>query len=115
MKKLAFYSGCCVLSVFFAMEIAGALAQSSGSVAAPLPRDAEACTITSRANDVMRIDLLRLSNGLYGHRGYDAQGRLLCIGEWNQTAELNREAAEILRIKGNNRATIRDAGTARVN
>ena len=108
-KKPAFYTGCGFLILYFAMEIAGALAQSSVTVPASSPRATEACTITSRANDVARIDLVRLGNGLYAHRGYDAGGRLLCIGEWNQTVELNREAAEILRAKGNNRATIRNA------
>ena len=91
------------------MEFAGALAQSSGNAPAAPTREPEACTITARANDLARIDLVRLGNGLYAHRGYDASGRLVCIGEWNQTVELNREAAEILRAKGNNRAAIRNA------
>ena len=66
------------------------------------------CTITAFANEISRIVLLRLGNGFYSHRAYDAKGALVCDGEWSATYELNRQAAEILRHKGNARAAIED-------
>ena len=66
------------------------------------------CTITAFANEISRIVLLRLGNGFYSHKAYDEKGALVCDGEWSATYELNRQAAEILRHKGNDRATIAD-------
>lgn len=70
------------------------------------------CTITAYANDITRIVLLRLGNGSYSHKAYGEKGQLLCDGEWSATHALNRQAAEILRNKGNDRATIVDRSLA---
>ncbi|MGE0152986.1 MAG: hypothetical protein AB7R90_10230 [Reyranellaceae bacterium] len=66
------------------------------------------CTITAHANEIVRIVMVRLNNGLYSHKAYDEKGRFVCDGEWSATHELNRQAAEILRNKGNDRAVIVD-------
>ena len=66
------------------------------------------CTITAFANEISRIVLLRLSNGFYSHKAYDEKGTFVCDGEWSATDALNRQAAEILRHKGNDRAVIED-------
>ena len=70
------------------------------------------CTITAYANDIVRIVTLRLANGLYSHKAYGENGKFICDGEWSATPALNRQAAEILRTKGNNRAVIVDRGGA---
>jgi len=70
------------------------------------PKLEDTCSITNRANDVRRIELMRLGNGYYGHRAYDERGRLICNSEWSATPALNVQAAEILRAKGDNRAVI---------
>lgn len=72
------------------------------------PRLEDTCSITGQANDVRRIELVRLANGYYGHRAYAANGKLICLSEWSATPALNRQAADILRDKGNDQATIVD-------
>lgn len=66
------------------------------------------CTITAHANDIARIVMVKLSNGFYSHKAYDEKNRFICDGEWSATYDLNRQAAEILRNKGNDRAVIVD-------
>lgn len=66
------------------------------------------CTITAHANDIASIVMIRLGNGFYSHKAYDQTGRFICDGEWSATYELNKQAAEILRNKGNDRAVIVD-------
>ena len=72
------------------------------------PKLEDTCSITGQANDVRRIELVRLANGYFGHRAYGANGKLICLSEWSATPALNRQAAEILRDKGNDQATIVD-------
>ena len=91
--------------------LAGGAASAAVAQTVPGARTAavkDACTITAHANDIVRIEMVRLGNGFYSHRAFGERGRLVCDGEWSATYELNREAAEILRYKGNNRATIVD-------
>lgn len=71
------------------------------------------CTITAYANDITRIVMLRLANGFYSHKAYGEKGEFICDGEWSATYELNLQAAEILRNKGNNRAVIVDSARSR--
>lgn len=66
------------------------------------------CTITAYANDITRIVMLRLGNGFYSHKAYGEKGQFICDGEWSATYALNKQAAEILRNKGNDRAVIVD-------
>lgn len=66
------------------------------------------CTITAYANDITRIVMVRLGNGFYSHKAYGEKGQFICDGEWSATHALNRQAAEILRNKGNDRAVIVD-------
>jgi hypothetical protein len=92
-----------------AMIVAGgvstAAAQSAGSRAGG---SMDECTITAYANDITRIVMLRLSNGFYSHKAYGEKGQFICDGEWSATYALNKQAAEILRNKGNDRAVIVD-------
>jgi len=90
-----------------------AAAQTSKAVAGPRLEDT--CSITGRANDVRRIELVRLPNGFYGHRAYAGNGKLICYSEWSATPALNLQAAQILREKGNNQANIVDRVSARAN
>lgn len=64
------------------------------------------CTITAYANDIRRIVMVRTGKGFYSHKAYDQNGRFICDGEWSATYELNLQAAEILRNKGNDQAVI---------
>jgi hypothetical protein len=66
------------------------------------------CTITAYANEITRIVMLRLGNGFYSHKAYGEKGQFICDGEWSATHALNKQAAEILRNKGNDRAVIVD-------
>jgi hypothetical protein len=90
-----------------------AAAQSAKAVVGPKLEDT--CSITGRANDVRRIELVRLPNGFYGHRAYAADGKLICYSEWSATPALNLQAAQILRDKGNNQASIVDRVSAKTN
>ncbi len=72
------------------------------------PKLENTCSITGKANDVRRIELLRLANGRYAHRAYGEDGKVICYSEWSATPTLNLQAAETLRAKGNNVATIVD-------
>jgi hypothetical protein len=91
------------------LGLATLLAAGSIAQAANVPPKLEdTCSITGHANEIQRIELVRLANGFYGHRAYDARGRLVCYSEWSLTAALNVQAAEILRAKGDNKANVVD-------
>ena len=96
-------------SLVFGLALATVVATGTTARAADVPPKLEdTCSITGKANDVQRIELVRLANGFYGHRAYDQRGRLVCYSEWSLTAALNVQAAEILRAKGDNKANIVD-------
>lgn len=97
-------TGFFILCGLLAVGIAGPAAAQEGKAAVAK----DECTITAYANDIARIVLVRLANGFYSHKAYDGNGIFVCDGEWSATAELNRQAAEILRHKGNDRAVIED-------
>jgi hypothetical protein len=75
----------------------------------------DTCSITGHANEIRRIELVRLPNGFYGHRAYGDDGKVICYSEWSTTPDLNRQAAQILRGKGNNQASIVDRIPASAN
>ncbi|MEO8559007.1 MAG: hypothetical protein ABI439_08085 [Rhodospirillales bacterium] len=91
-------------SLAAAVVLGGAAAQAATMQAKP----ADTCSLTSQANEVRRIVLVKLPNSYYGHRGYDANGKMICNSEWSATMGLNLQAAETLRAKGDNKATIDD-------
>jgi hypothetical protein len=93
--------------VLFAATVAlASAALSSAQGAKPTVKLEDTCSITGQANAVHRIQLVRLANGYYGHRAYDRAGKIICYSEWSATSDLNRQAAETLRAKGNNQAAI---------
>ena len=95
--------------VFFAAALAGTVAAMAAEAQSPRSGgELDECTITAHANDIARIVMVKLGNGFYSHKAYDAKDRFVCDGEWSATYELNRQAAEILRNKGNDRAVIVD-------
>ncbi len=97
------------VSICIALAAAGALATGIASAQTRATSAAmDECTITAHANDIARIVMVRLANGFHSHKAYGANGELICDGEWSATWELNRQAAEILRAKGNDRAAIED-------
>lgn len=91
-----------------AVVLAALLANSAAAQNRRSGGDLDECTITAHANQIVRIVLVRLGNGFYSHKAYGENGRFICDGEWSATYELNKQAAEILRNKGNDRATIED-------
>ncbi len=95
------------ISLAVASSLAGLAAAQSATMAGK-PGLEDTCSITGKAIDVRRIELLRLANGYYGHRGYDADNKLVCASEWSLTPALNLQAAQILRDKGNDVAVIVD-------
>jgi hypothetical protein len=94
-----------ILAATIAALAASALSLSA-QAANMQPKLEDTCSVTGQANEVRRIDLVRLPNGYFGHRAYDAKGKLICYSEWSATPALNVQAAEILRAKGDNRAII---------
>ncbi len=90
-----------------AMAAVAGIAMAQSTKPTP-PRLEDTCSITGQANDIRRIELVRLPNGYFGHRAYAGNGKLVCLSEWSATPALNRQAAEILRDKGNDQATIVD-------
>jgi hypothetical protein len=92
-----------ILSTLIVLAAASAVAQQRRPGG-----ELDECTITAYANDIERIVLVKLGNGFYSHKAYGRNGRFICNGEWSVTHELNRQAAEILRNKGNDRAVIVD-------
>lgn len=96
--------------ISIAAVIAAAIASTAGAQSTG-PRQGgsmDECTITVYANDITRIVTVRLSNGFYSHKAYGEKGQFICDGEWSATYPLNKQAAEILRNKGNDRAVIVD-------
>lgn len=94
----------CVAVAMAVVLAAGAASAQAGRTGGAL----DECTVTAHAGSIARIVMVRLANGFYSHKAYDADGTFVCDGEWSVNRELNRQAAEILRLKGNDRAAIED-------
>jgi len=85
-----------------------AFAASLFSAQAATPVTLDTCSTTGKASAVRRIQVVQLSNGYWGHRAFDRNGAPICNSEWSATPELNLQAIETLRAKGNNRAAVFD-------